>query len=223
MSENNYEEIQNFFKENKYVVVRNFLTPEMCHVFYNYCKTLVKRDDYHSTYYPDSYYNNSWNGDWIDDTQVPGSYGCFGDPLMDSILELGKNAVENYTGLQLLSQYTYWRLYQKHDILERHVDRSSCEISGTLCLGYDVSDVDQTMYPEYDWPMFVKDKDGNELPIHMKPGDIIFYRGCEVEHWRDAFPGKNHAQVFLHYNDANGPHKQLYDGRPFLGLPKFMR
>ena len=37
------------------------------------------------------------------------------------------------------------------------------------------------------------------------------------------FIGINHAQVFLHYNEKNGKFNELYDGRPFLGLPKFIK
>jgi hypothetical protein len=116
--------------------------------------------------------------------------------------------------------YSYWRLYQKDSILKRHLDRKSCEISTTLCLGYDISDVDQNVYPDFDWPMFIKDKNNNEIPIHLKPGDMLIYRGCEVEHWREPFIGTNHAQVFLHYNDANGENPIANDNRRCLGVPK---
>jgi hypothetical protein len=69
--------------------------------------------------------------------------------------------------------------------------------------------------------MFVKNKKTNEeIPLYLKPGDIIIYRGCEVEHWRDSFLGLNQAQVFLHYNELNGEYNNLYDGRPILGIPK---
>ena len=36
-------------------------------------------------------------------------------------------------------------------------------------------------------------------------GDMIVYRGCEIEHWREKFEGNNHAQVFLHYNNVDNP------------------
>jgi len=48
---------------------------------------------------------------------------------------------------------------------------------------------------------------------------MIIYRGCELEHWREPFWGKNHAQVFLHYNEKGGEYDFLYDGRPLLGMP----
>jgi len=212
------QEIQNYFKENKYVVIKNFLEPQLVSTLYQYSKTKARREDYHYTYHRDTY-RKKWDGVW-DDYQAPGAYSLYGDPLMDSLMLLSVGALETYTGLQLLPQYTYWRLYQKNNILERHRDRESCEISTTICLGYDVSDVDQSVYPDYDWAMYVESNDGSEIPIHMKPGDMIIYRGCDVDHWRDKFLGKNHAQLFMHYNDATGAYKQIYDTRPILGVPK---
>jgi hypothetical protein len=51
------------------------------------------------------------------------------------------------------------------------------------------------------------------------------YSGCDIEHWREAFPGKNCGQVFLHYNDATKKDAKTnkYDTRPFLGLPHFFK
>ena len=40
------------------------------------------------------------------------------------------------TGLNLKPTYSYWRLYKTGDVLKRHKDRPSCEVSTTLCLGY---------------------------------------------------------------------------------------
>ena len=211
-------EIQTSFKENNYVVIRNFLTPEICAVLWNYCKIKTQREDFRYTYHRNTY-NKDWEGTW-EDPQAYGSYSSYGDPLMDSILELSNQSMELYTGLKLLPQYSYWRFYQKGNVLERHRDRNSCEISTTVCLGYDVSDVDQTVYPDYDWPMFVQAPTGEEIPVHMKPGDMVIYKGCEVDHWRDKFIGKAHAQMFMHYNDADGPYKQIYDNRACLGIPK---
>jgi hypothetical protein len=212
------EQIQNYFKENKYVVIRNFISQDTSLLLYNYCKLKVQRQDYRYTYDRNSY-DKDWDGEW-GDGQVSNAYSLYGDPIMDSLLQLSTNSMQVYTGLELLPQYSYWRLYQKGNVLDRHIDRDACEISTTLCLGYDVSDVDENVYPEYDWPMFVQSPSKEELPIHMKPGDLIIYRGCEIEHWRDKFIGKNHAQVFMHYNDATGPYKQIFDTRPNLGLPK---
>ena len=54
---------------------------------------------------------------------------------------------------------------------------------------------------------------------------MLIYRGCDLEHWREAFEGDNCGQVFLHYNDASKPDAEsnLFDGRPFIGLPEWYK
>ena len=110
------------------------------------------------------------------------------------------------------------------DVLHRHKDRSSCEISTTINLGGEP------------WPIYLEpdvnvghlDENDNYVPgtnkgvkVDLEPGDMLMYKGCILEHWREAFKGENCVQVFLHYNDASGPNStdNIYDKRPFLGLP----
>jgi hypothetical protein len=61
-----------------------------------------------------------------------------------------------------------------------------------------------------------------EYQLILKPGDMLIYSGCELEHWRKPFEGNLCGQVFLHYNHANGrfANSNLYDKRPLLGIPK---
>ena len=153
------------------------------------------------------------------DTQAPGDFSKYGDPIMDTLLNLSLEQMQTLTGKELVPTYSYHRLYTNGTELKKHSDRPSCEISTTLCLGYDVSNVDASKYPDWDWPMFIKEKDGTEMPVHMKPGDMIIYRGCELKHWREPFWGNNHAQVFLHYNEKDGQYNIPNDGRPILGMP----
>ena len=51
---------------------------------------------------------------------------------------------------------------------------------------------------------------------------MLVYSGCDLEHWREPFEGQTCGQVFLHYNNAYGPYasKNMFDGRPKLGVPK---
>ena len=210
--------MQKFFQENGYVVIKNFLDPNTSLLLNRYCKTVVQSVDFKSTYFPELHHAK-WDGTF-GDVQIPGmTFHRYGDPMFDTLLELSTNAMESYTGLQLNPNYAYWRWYQKGDVLKRHSDRDSCEISTTLCLGYDVSDVDSNIHPDYNWELWIADKQGNEIPIHMNPGDMVVYKGCVLDHWRNEFPGKWHNQVFMHYSDKNGPFNVKYDGRPFLGIP----
>jgi hypothetical protein len=56
----------------------------------------------------------------------------------------------------------------------------------------------------------------------MKPGDIVIYRGIDLEHSREEFkpPGNDwHVQAFLHYVDVNGEYSDwAYDKRENVGF-----
>ena len=124
--------------------------------------------------------------------------------------------MEQKTKLKLTPAYTYARVYKKGDILERHKDRFSCEISTTLNLGGD------------NWPIYVEPS-GKEnkkgVKVNLKPGDMLIYLGCELEHWREPFEGDECVQVFLHYNNVKtkGAEKNIFDTRIHIGLPGWFK
>jgi hypothetical protein len=63
--------------------------------------------------------------------------------------------------------------------------------------------------------MYVRTPAGQIERPRCEPGDMVVYRGIEIEHWREPFDaeeGSYQVQVFLHYVDANGGLKHLkYD------------
>jgi len=149
------------------------------------------------------------------DEQCPLSDSIYGDPKLDALLERLCTPLSNMLGVPLLPTYTYARIYRPGEVLERHSDRPSCEISGTMTLGFDPS--------QKIWPIFFgkDDDDVAGLPLDIGVGDLVMYRGNELPHWRPKFKGTWQVQVFFHYVDANGPHKDYkYDGRQQLGTPK---
>ena len=213
-----------FYEKNKYVLIKNFISPQQANFIYNYAQIRKARAATMATSkWPD--YREDIDGTFRD-KQVPGTYSCYADPMMETLLLQGLQGMREITGLNLAPTYSYWRLYKKGDVLKRHKDRPSCEVSTTLCLGYNNSNLKDKKkdWQKYNWPMWV-DKTGGfgnkGVPIHMEPGDMIVYRGCEIEHWREPFLGQDHAQVFLHYNNIDGPYGTncVYDGRHALGLP----
>ena len=210
-----------YFEENHFVKVNNFISTEQASFLYDYVKLSTHRcahlENTQMTFDEDVY-------GCFNDSQAPGDYSKYGDLVFDTLLARKLPEMEILTGKKLIPTYSYYRLYTTNTELKRHKDRPSCEISTTLCLGYDVSNVDLEKYTDWDWPMFVGPKTGERgtegVPIHMKPGDMIIYRGCELEHWREPYWGKNHAQVFLHYNEyIENQNNMMYDGRTALGLP----
>src|SRR3977135_2366142 len=71
------------------------------------------------------------------DEQVPGTPSSYGDFVMDGLLESLLPEIEHASGLALFPTYSYFRMYKHGDILAKHTDRPSCEISVTLCLGFE--------------------------------------------------------------------------------------
>ena len=159
-------------------------------------------------------FDHTW-GVWTDE-QVPNTYSHYADLVMETLLERVLPKMMQVTELTLVPTYSYARIYKWGDILHRHKDRPSCETSCTMNLGGDL------------WPIFLEPsgelgKEGTK--ILLNPGDMLIYRGCDVEHWREPFEGNDCCQVFLHYNDVNGQfaEQNKYDGRPFLGLPAWFK
>ena len=212
------------FKKKKYQVMRGALSKELANFIFNYM--LLQRDavDFmmkHNKVNP----HNPFIGNRIDQ-QIPGCYSKYADWVMETLLQYMRPMMKEKTGLELIPCYSYTRLYEKGNILKRHKDRPSCEISTTLHLGGD------------EWPIFLDPTGADNviderkqihkpgapkgIQVNLKPGDMLIYSGCELEHWRKPFQGEVCSQVFLHYNHANGPFAKtnLFDKRPLLGVPK---
>ena len=202
------------FKKNKYSVLKNAISKELASFVYQYFlnKRKVARVLFDQKYI--SPYTEYW-GVW-NDHQVPNTYSHYGDMVMETLLQEVKPVMEKHTGLKLSETYSYARIYKKGDVLARHKDRYSCEISTTLNLGGD------------NWPIYL-DPTGKKgqagIKVNLDQGDMLIYSGCDLEHWREEFDGQDCGQVFLHYNKANSKNakKNQFDGRPFVGLPTWFK
>ena len=215
------------FQYKKYQVIKNAISYELANFIFNYF--LLKRDAVKWMYQNNITYDNGMLGTWTD-KQIPNTYSHYADPVMETLLMKVLPKMQRETGLQLIPTYSYARLYKKGDILHRHKDRPSCEISTTIHLGGN------------SWPIFIDGTgadsilSGNETTTIVKPnapegtkvllevGDMLVYSGCKLEHWREPLEGDVCGQVFLHYNHVNGPfaEKNRFDKRPMLGIPKLM-
>ena len=147
---------------------------------------------------------------------------------METLLEKVHPRIEIEEGVKLNRTYSYARLYKKVDMLKRHKDRYSCEISTTLNLGGDPWSI--FLEPDASKGVFIEENEyipskskGKEIELGV--GDMLIYRGCELEHWREKFEGESCGQVFFHYNDVSGEEAEenKFDTRPFLGLPSWFK
>jgi hypothetical protein len=213
------------FKKNKYIVVKNAIPKNIAMFVYNYF--LLKRRVAKTL--TDVRYISPFETAFgtFGDGQVPNSYAHYADIVMETILLMTQPVLEKNTKLKLSPTYSYARIYQKGDILRRHKDRFSCEISSTLNLGGD------------SWPIFIepnskigerindvyKPGETKGLKIILNPGDMLIYSGNILEHWREKFEGEECVQVFLHYNNIKTVEasNNYFDGRAHIGLPNWFK
>ena len=211
------------FKKNKYQVIRGAISKDVADMAYRYLQVSAEADNWMINNYV-THSGNPLIGNFHD-RQVPGSYAKYADRLMETLLIKTIDVMQKKTDLKLVPTYSYTRLYRTGNILNRHKDRPSCEISTTINLGGDP------------WPIFIDGTGANNVideykNIHkpnapkgtkvlLEVGDMLVYSGCELEHWREPFEGNTCGQVFLHYNHVNGPfaEKNRFDRRPMLGVP----
>jgi len=209
---------------NKYQVIKKAISYELANFVFNYF--LLKRDAVDWMYKNNVTYDTGMLGTWTD-KQIPNTFSCYADNVMETLLVKVLPVMVQETGLELVPTYSYARLYKKGDILHRHKDRPSCEISTTIHLGGNP------------WPIFIDGTgannilSGSETTTMVKPGapagtkvildvgDMLVYSGWDLEHWREPLEGDVCGQVFLHYNHVNGPfaEKNRFDKRPMLGIP----
>jgi hypothetical protein len=185
------------FGEHGYTVVKEVISKDLCDFITQYA------------------FFDELQKPFVSDFQVPNALGRYCDPAMETVLIKIKKEVERVTGLSLLPTYSYYRVYGKNDELEKHTDRPSCEISASLCFNHSYGD-------DYEWHIYM-----NGNPISLKSGDMVVYKGMEIEHWREPLNYNDddvwHLQGFLHYVDAMGKFSQhKYDGRLGAGMNKNM-
>ena len=204
------------FKKDNYIIIKEAISKDLATFLFNYF--LMQRQVYDTCRQRNyispfevilGYYEN-------EQEQIPNTYSQYSNIAFETLMLKLQPVMEKHTGLKLTPNYTYARIYKKGDILKRHKDRFSCEISTTLNLGGD------------GWPIFLEPsgKEGKKgKKVDLKPGDMLVYKGCILEHWREPFKGKDCAQVFLHYNNTKTKNSKqnLFDTRPHLGLPSWFK
>ena len=179
------------FQERGYCVLRSLLSPSASQFLADHALKIAHLPQYRTG-----------------DKQVPGTPAIYSDPRMERLLEETVPKVEAAGSISVYPTYSYVRVYKHGDRLPKHRDRPACEISLSISLAYD---------PDEPWPIWV-DSGLGPVDIWLGPGDGLMYRGADVFHWRDEFTGNYAAQVFLHYVDRQGPHREWkFDKREALG------
>tara|TARA_R110000803_G_scaffold106364_1_gene174444 strand:- start:234 stop:854 length:621 start_codon:yes stop_codon:yes gene_type:complete len=113
------------------------------------------------------------------------------------------------SGKNLTPTYSFYRNYFQGNSLNRHTDRPSCQYSATIQID---SSKDES------WPIWIQSKNRQDIECNSKIGDAVFYKGEEVEHWREELQYEYSSHLFLHWVDKDDPtYKEFWlDGRKNL-------
>lgn len=194
--------------------IQKFLPEEIFNLVNSYC--IIK-------------YSNQKNFD--PDAQALSLIGDYGDPLMETIMDMSTPVIEQNVGKKLFPTNSYFRIYDKGSDLKCHTDRGSCEYTVALCLGADPFDVpyeifvgeeDETSdYKYFRGKEFKRFKINYKFP--MMPNSALIFQGQDTYHWREYCTHDHFMTVFLHYVDQDGEYAhRKFDGREMLGGVKNM-
>lgn len=140
----------------------------------------------------------------------------YGDPLMETLLHQFTPLIEHATNTELWPTLSFYYTYKKGNELKKHKDRSSCQYVAGLCIGADENHLKTN---HQTWPLMLNSPQGPE-PIELDVGDIVIFKGHDIEHWREPFTGDWFVSAIFAYVEKNGPFSyQKFDQRSALGKP----
>src|SRR5215470_9190882 len=108
---------------------------------------------------------------------APGTPSFYGDPLMDTLLDLVQSVAETFTGIELFPTFSDLRVYARGAIVNPHTQRPAGEIALSISLGFEAPKP---------WPFFIGTRHGFQT-AYLAPGDGILYRAVDCPHWRGEF------------------------------------
>lgn len=169
---------------NNYLLLPNFIEPDRAKELHNTFKESIKLN-------PQKFRK---------DEQCPKSLSAYDYKWFLEILIESAPILSSIMQEPLLPTYSYARMYQHGEELEKHKDRPACEISVSVHLDNDGTP----------WPLNFTKPNGEIASVDLNSGQAVAYLGCESVHWRDAYQGNEHSQLFLHYVRSRGPHWDYY-------------
>ena len=199
------------FNDKGYEVRKKVLSKQTCEIIHEYYNIKIQNDEFKFDV-----------GEQVKDT-----INMYGDSLNDAILKWTTPIAEEMVGEELYPCYTFMRVYNRNDRLAPHTDRPSCEFSATLPIYYDEPwPIYMQKYDEEKYGKIGEDANFNLCALKeeskgllLKTGDMCFYEGTKMNHWRNMFMGNQIFQLFLHYVRKNGEYSDYkFDKRKNLGM-----
>tara|TARA_R110000803_G_scaffold194180_1_gene257199 strand:- start:63 stop:689 length:627 start_codon:yes stop_codon:yes gene_type:complete len=129
-------------------------------------------------------------------TNKQNSIHKYGPDIGENLLVFLTPLFNQITGKNLIPTYSYFRKYFQTNTLLKHQDRPSCQYSATIQFNSSKNE---------SWPIWVQDKNKENIKCSPKVGDIIFYMGEKLPHWREELKYEHSSHLFLHWVDKEDP------------------
>lgn len=150
----------------------------------------------------------------LGDKQVPNRFRQHNEPLAAFLHKTLRPLMSEIAGTDVVPSYVYAASYKGGASLTPHIDRPQCEFSISFQVDYE-PEPDGHVSP---WALCVEplgEKPKDEMgwhvidpnaakAIHLASGDGLFYKGCELIHYRHALPeGHRSTSLFFHFVPAD--------------------
>lgn len=113
----------------------------------------------------------------------PNRWVLHNDPLSRAMHPSLVPLVSSIAGQPLKPSFSYLLVYLEGASLDRHRDRQQCAVTAIVQVDFDPEPRGATP-----WPLrFVRDAE--RLDVTLALGDLIVFRGAEIEHYRDPLTG----------------------------------
>lgn len=129
----------------------------------------------------------------LDTNMYKNSYGRGGIVEMEDFLKRITEELSVKFSISIKPSNTYARIYYNNSTLYKHVDRPGLDYTLSTTLFSNI---------KTDWPLYVIDKNGNQVSSNISTGDGLLIHGTELPHWRDPLFCNNDEyviQLFLHW------------------------
>ncbi len=194
------EESRDLFNENKYVLVEKLLPKEHIKAMQSYYKTYISQGFME-----------------FGDNQVDKRFRKHNEPVAKRFHNNLTQLMSLITGKKVIPSYCYAASYLTGAELKPHRDRDQCEFSISFQVDYEPTQTDEKSPWElyltdpikvpkgryaFDWEEFNNSSDllGEPKSMNLANGDGLFYKGCELIHYRYSLP-ENHksTSLFFHF------------------------
>jgi hypothetical protein len=196
------EQAREDFRQNKYSVLRRLLPPAQMSAMRRFYRQYIEQGFMH-----------------FGDAQVSRRFRQVDEPLARFFHRNFTELMSQLAGEAVKPSYVFAASYKEFAELKPHTDRKQCEFSISFQVDYqpeaDVSPwalfISKPDFPidfdnPYATPNFPAENQDSETnsPIFLASGDALFYKGCEVIHYRYPLPaGHQSTSLFFHYVPAD--------------------